>query len=57
MEVVFRLDLRHWMVGFTFDRYNLMVSVGPVGLSFVNHRKYERDMENYVLEQQNGGRL
>lgn len=49
-----RLDLRHWMVGFTFDRYNILVSIGPLNVVFVNNNRYKRDMEKHILE--NGGK-
>jgi hypothetical protein len=55
MNVALKLSFAHWMVGFTFDRYNLMLSVGPVTLIFANQRKYEREMENYILQQNGRG--
>lgn len=50
MRFQFRIDFRHWMVGFTFNRYNLIISLGPINLLFANYRKYQREMEDYILQ-------
>lgn len=55
MGVTIRFDLKHWMVGFTFDRYNFLLSIGPVSIIFANYKKYQREMERHIL--QNGGHM
>ena len=44
ITVYFDYDLRCWMFGFTFERdlcwYDLKISFGPIGISFMYWRKH-----------------
>jgi hypothetical protein len=45
------------MVGVSFDRYNMLLSIGPINIAFANYKKYEKDtlkaMEEHIMY--NGG--
>lgn len=53
MRFQLRFDIKSWMFGIAFDRYNFMLSIGPVYMAVANERKYIREMEQHILE--NGG--
>lgn len=52
MKFRFTLDLRHWMIGFTFDwaNYTTLFSLGPLNLWMYNERRYKRDYERQILK-------
>jgi hypothetical protein len=57
MKVSLLFNFKHWMVGVSFDRYNMLLSIGPINIAFANYKKYEKDsmraMEDHIIH--NGG--
>lgn len=51
--VEFKFDwvITHWMVGISFsDRYNTLLSIGPLVLWIHRAKRLQRDMENTLLQ-------
>lgn len=51
MKFQFRIDLRHWMVGISFDTYNTLISIGPINIMAANYKKYYKHMEREMAQQ------
>lgn len=49
MKFRFTIDLRHWMVGISFEKYNALISIGPLNIWVLNNWLYKRHMEKQIL--------
>lgn len=48
------LDLKHWMFGVSFNKYTMLISIGPINIWILSEKRYKRYLEDYILQNVRG---